>query len=279
MHLSLLASLALLFSIGQGQTHGEGEEGKSMGPVAFLWPADRPWDAADDNIGPCGSPEGVSNRTQFPLTQGSVALSIADEAYKVAFRISFSNNPTKQEDFEAITGNVSEIDPGHQCYKLNQIEGKTTGDNATIQMEYWAEFEGENDGKNQSFFACADVTFVQAKDFTTQVPCFNVTSEEFIEPTPSASPSASATGSSSGASSTSGVPAESGKGSSGGGLSTGAKAGIAVGAIVGGLGLIGAIAFFVFRRGKATGLKNKDAYELRAKKLNNDNEGTSTASA
>jgi hypothetical protein len=27
-------------------------------------------------------------------------------------------------------------------------------------MEYWSDFEGENDGKNQTFFACADIVSI-----------------------------------------------------------------------------------------------------------------------
>jgi|TARA_R110002003_G_scaffold110_1_gene9231 hypothetical protein len=50
-------------------------------------------------------------------------------------------------------------------------------------------------------------------------------------------------------------------------LSTGAKAGIAVGAIIAGLALVGAIGFLFWRRGKHAGLKGKDEYELRAKNL------------
>lgn len=63
-----------------------------MGPVAFMWPADRIWDAAHDNTAPCGSAVGPSNRTIFPLSQGSVALSIADDAYFVAFRLALGNS-------------------------------------------------------------------------------------------------------------------------------------------------------------------------------------------
>lgn len=75
----------------EAPTHGEGAEGTEMGPVAFLWPPDRNWTAAADNVGPCGSPAGPSNRTIFPLSQGSVALSIADDAYKIAFRLALGD--------------------------------------------------------------------------------------------------------------------------------------------------------------------------------------------
>jgi hypothetical protein len=101
-------------------------------------------------------------------------------------------------------------------------------------------------------------TFVETRDFTIQVPCFNVTSDDFVAPKPSSSPGLSA--------SPSAAPNTSGSGSSG--LSTGAKAGIAVGAVVVGLALFGAIGFLFWRRGRNAGLKGKDQYELRAKNLN-----------
>ena len=62
--LTLLALPRLALS---AEVHGEGAEGTVMGPVAFLWPADRPWSESQDNIGPCGSSASIANRTQFPL--------------------------------------------------------------------------------------------------------------------------------------------------------------------------------------------------------------------
>jgi hypothetical protein len=112
---------------------------------------------------------------------------------------------------------------------------------------------------------------VQAKDFTLQVPCFNVTSEDFDAPTPTENPTANPTGNTQ----SSGTAAAAGPGltepSSSEGLSAGAKAGIAVGAILGGL-ILAALAFFLYRRGKLTGIKAKQAYELRAKKLDTTTE-------
>jgi hypothetical protein len=93
-HLQHLFSLLLFFfSLDHvlAQTHGEGAEGTEMGPVAFMWPSDRIWDAAHDNTAPCGSAVGPSNRTIFPLQQGQVALSIADDAWFVAFRLAVGN--------------------------------------------------------------------------------------------------------------------------------------------------------------------------------------------
>lgn len=191
--------------------------------------------------------------------------------------------------------NITDVNPGHQCYSIDRLEGISAGTNATIQLEYWSEFEGENNGNNQSFFACADIvsssrfshgalatwgcmwasltdritdtfqTFVETIDFSIKVPCFNVTSDEFDAPTPSSSGSSpSNTGL---AGTQTDTPSSSPSSSGGGGLSTGAKAGIAVGSIIGGLAILGAVGFFLWRRGKNAGLKNKDAYELRAKSL------------
>ena len=80
-------------------------------------------------------------------------------------------------------------------------------------------------------------TFVEAKDFTIQVPCFNVTSDDF-EP-----PAATVTA----APSNGGAEASDGQD----GLSGGAKAGIAVGTVVGSLAVVGIIAFVVLRRRKS----------------------------
>lgn len=64
-----VVALATLARVVMAETtpHAAGAEGSVMGPVAFLWPEDRPWSADADNTAPCGSSSGVGNRTQFPL--------------------------------------------------------------------------------------------------------------------------------------------------------------------------------------------------------------------
>lgn len=68
-------------------------------------------------------------------------------------------DPTSQSEFtEQIVHNVTEIEPGHQCYKIDDLPSTVTaGSNATIQLEYWAEYEGENNDKNETFYVCADI--------------------------------------------------------------------------------------------------------------------------
>ncbi|KAK8022431.1 hypothetical protein PG993_013198 [Apiospora rasikravindrae] len=271
--LTVLASTCFQRTMAQ-QFHGQGVEGTEMGPVAFLWPNDRPWSAAADNVSPCGSASGVTNRTIFPLSQGEVALSIADEAYQVAFKIAYDNGkftqhiysrlsycrihymrltnqgtePRAQSDFgQQVVSNVTEIEPGHQCYKIAPIpESIKAGSNATIQLEYWASDAKEQGGAKQSFFACADVTFVEAKDFTLSVPCFNVTASDFGLAGPSGTPQPKTPTDEGGAS----TPAPAAH-AAGGGLTTGEKAGIAVGTIAGSFAVVGVLAFMLLRKKRA----------------------------
>ncbi len=56
------------FSTAVSAQHGASEDGK-MGPVGFLWPEDRAWNADHDNTGPCGSVAGVTVRTEFPISR------------------------------------------------------------------------------------------------------------------------------------------------------------------------------------------------------------------
>lgn len=63
----VLSVLNAFQHVQAAEVHGSGAEGTVMGPVAFLWPEDRPWSANADNSGPCGSSAGITNRTEFPL--------------------------------------------------------------------------------------------------------------------------------------------------------------------------------------------------------------------
>jgi hypothetical protein len=191
------------------------------------------------------------------------------------------DHTTQSEFNDQVVRNITEVAPSHQCYSIDRHEGIPAGTNATIQLEDWSDFEGENNGNNQSFFAFAEIvilnvnkyinkiltlpqTFVETNDFSVRVPCFNVTSNDFNTPTPDASASGSApfqTSSSANQSAFSNQPP------GGGGISTSVKAGIAVGAVLGGLAILGAVGFFVWRKGKNVGLHNREAYELRAKNL------------
>ena len=108
--MGLLASIvicccALAATCALGQEHGEEYE-KTMGPVAFLWPPDREWGAAQDNTAPCGSTASVVNRTEYPLRKlvpcpddacsfspvnGQIALVAQDESWYIQVAISHKN--------------------------------------------------------------------------------------------------------------------------------------------------------------------------------------------
>jgi len=54
--------------------------------------------------------------------------------------------------------NIVELDPGHQCYKLDSLAATITpGTNATLQMQYTSTYPGENNGQREPFYACADI--------------------------------------------------------------------------------------------------------------------------
>jgi hypothetical protein len=49
--------------------------------------------------------------------------------------------------------------------------------NATIQVRYTSDFFTN---ANETFYVCADIRYVDNRQFAAQIPCFNVTSEEFV---------------------------------------------------------------------------------------------------
>lgn len=75
-------------------------------------------------------------------------------------------DPTSESDFtEQVVSNVSSVQPGHQCYKLEDLpDTLSAGTNATIQLEYWSSYE---DGKNETFYACADIVSPTFSYFTS----------------------------------------------------------------------------------------------------------------
>ncbi|KAJ5126080.1 hypothetical protein N7448_005389 [Penicillium atrosanguineum] len=206
---ALLALASLCFS-----NVNAADDATDMGPAAFLWPSDRLWGAVQDNTAPCGSSAGVTNRTEFPLTNGEVSLVLQDESYNVNLAISYHDNPTSNKDFVTLvsSSNFPELEPGHACYAVpNPPSNITSGANATLQLSYLSTFDTDT---NSTYYACADIKYVPLASFTTNVLCFNVS-----ESTASSSSTSTSTSSSSKSSS--------------GGLSGGQIAGIVVGSVAG----------------------------------------------
>ena len=114
--------------------------------------------------------------------------------------------------------------------------------------------------------------FVEAVSFTTQVPCFNVTADEFVP----ASTSSSSVPTSTTAGQATASAAGGRKVTGSGGLSGGAKAGIAVGSIVG-AALIFAAVFVAIRRKRGSG-RDAEAVPALVEKNAKGNDGASVMS-
>lgn len=208
-------------------------EAPDMGPAAFLWPPDREWLSFHDNVAPCGTSAGPTNRTEFPLTGGLVSLVQQDEAFAVQLAISYDDEPKSNDDFDVLipSDRMKEVDPGHECLSIaNPPADVAVGSNATLQIKYTSEFDT---GVNETYYACADITYIDRANFATEFPCFNITEPE-ATPTASSVPVA-------------GSDQSSGDESSSGGLPGGAIAGIVIGAVVG-VTFIALVLFFLYRR-------------------------------
>jgi hypothetical protein len=177
-------------------------------------------------------------------------------------------DPRSNDDFEAIKAPIADLDPGHMCYPIpNPPSSVREGSNATVQIKYTADFSTD---LNETYYACADIQYVLIENFNTQVPCFNVSSDDFDLPDTSASPTASSAPQTT-SDDTESEPVSSNSGSS---LSGGAIAGIVVG-IVALLAVIGGL-FFIWGRKKQQKKHREQEGNVRAVKWTDD--GRSSAS-
>jgi hypothetical protein len=131
------------------------------------------------------------------------------------------------------------------------------GSNATLQIMYIADFDSP---ENQTFYACADIIYVEAADFNIQIPCFNATESDGTSSSHTAAPTSSTTSTA--------VPAQSGSGFSHD-LSGGAIAGIVVGVVV---GILVAASLLLYRERKQ---KNRLRRQLRSVRQGNGLDGQS----
>ncbi|GMF78506.1 unnamed protein product [[Candida] boidinii] len=161
--------------------HGS-EYSNTMGEIAMLYPDDREWSEDAETVAPCGSFASISNRSDFPLDDGFVALvAKTTSAWSVSLKISYNEDPTSNDDFdEWASGNVTnDVDIGHTCFYLpDQPSSVNVGDKATIQLLYMA----LEDDSNVTHYACADITFVEESVFKTStyaLSCFNATDDSY----------------------------------------------------------------------------------------------------
>ncbi|KAG8424884.1 hypothetical protein J3458_001640 [Metarhizium acridum] len=124
---------------------------------------------------------------------------------------------------------MAELDKGHTCVNLKISPSFVKpGSNATLQIKYVASFDKP---ENETFYACADITYVEFANFKEKVPCFNATvpddsKKDTPEPTSDASKNSDSTNS---------------------GLSGGNAAGVVID-VVDGVALIAAAALLIYRR-------------------------------
>lgn len=151
---------------------------------------------------------------------------------------------------------MADINPGHECVPIpNPPSDITAGSKATFQIKYIAQFDNPF---NQTFYACADITYVAPADFKTTIPCFNATLPKSGASTTSDT-GTGGTSSPAGAASSAPVPVPSTGGDKG--MSGGAIAGTVVGCVVG-VALLGAVAF-LWRRSQKLEHKLRQSRSMR----------------
>lgn len=159
-------------------------------------------------------------------------------------------DPTSNNDFETLIQekSIADLNPGHTCVQLPDAPSSVSaGDNATLQIIYRADWDAPH---NQTFYACADITYVSEANFNFEIPCFNATEpgddDKAAGATASGSPTATHLSNKETSESSEDDKEEKSSGGSKG-LSGGAIAGIVVGSVVGALAILGA-GLFLWRR-------------------------------
>ena len=151
-------------------------------------------------------------------------------------------DPKTDSDFQVLISSeaVKELNPGHQCLNItNPPSNIVAGANATLQVKYIS--DGLDNKLNETYYACADITYVAASSFNfASIPCFNAS----IPNAPR--PSTTSTADLSGADSSSAVQGEGASGTNSG-LSGGVIAGIVIGVVLG-VAALGVLLFFLYRR-------------------------------
>ncbi|RDA94675.1 hypothetical protein CP533_2458 [Ophiocordyceps camponoti-saundersi (nom. inval.)] len=177
----------------------------NMGPASMLWPLSRVWTRDMDNTAPCGSSAAIAQRTRFPMsmllvflvveseewkgrrmkiaeffrfTEGAkVSLVAQDDYYDSQISISYKKDPKENSDFTALTMNtasMNDLNPGHTCVDVPDAPTDlvSPGTNATIQVIYRSNWDKP---ENQTFYVCADITYVPLEEFDDNMMCFNAT--------------------------------------------------------------------------------------------------------
>ncbi|KAL2760965.1 hypothetical protein ACRALDRAFT_1059317 [Sodiomyces alcalophilus JCM 7366] len=257
---ALLGSLFVSTAVASSETTSD-----RMGAGAFVWPPDRPWINGHDEIAPCGSTDGVGERTPFPLTNGKLALVTQDATRAVHISVSYKDDPKTMDDFETFFDphQIGTLDLGHTCISVPDPPSNIkAGMNATFSLLYVANFE-ENPAFRSTHYACADVSFVEFSAFDDAIPCFNATT---ADPEVKVDGDVEVTVTDAHGN----VPhTASDFKSPSSGLSKGTIAGAVVGAAAG-VSIIAAVGFWLFRRNKQKKQLNEQMRQVDAEKAHSD---------
>ena len=185
-----------------------------------------------------------------------------------------SADPTSNDNFSTLVpaSDFPELEPGHECYSVpNPPSDINAGSSATLQLSYISESDTD---ANQTFYACADIIYVELSSFTTSVPCFNVSVDD---PTITSSAVAGGSATATSTSALGSTSSSSSHSSHNNDLSGGAIAGTVIGSVAGAALVVGGI--FVLWRRYAHKVKRNKAVELRMNELTNPTKSTASSDA
>lgn len=143
-----------------------------------------------------------------------------------------------------------DLDLGHTCVTVDDSHPSLkVGDNATLQIKYISEFDTP---RNQTFYACADIVYVDDIPYDMSSRCFNATQPDTGDSDSSKDSDKSGSDDNDDDADKDESGSNDSSSSSGGGgksgLSGGAIAGIVVGSLAGVAGLAAAAIFFNRKR-------------------------------
>ena len=85
------------------------------------------------------------------------------------------SDPESNDDFETLIDVLAfrDLELGHTCITVEDSHSSLSpGENATLQIKYISEFDTP---RNQTFYACADIYYVEHLPYDMDARCFNAT--------------------------------------------------------------------------------------------------------
>ncbi|KAH7274023.1 hypothetical protein FSOLCH5_001098 [Fusarium solani] len=231
---------------GQSTTYVEFPRGNNYVPVYYM---------SEGTAAIKYSTNDIVLKNIYWQTTGSGGNKIANAAYK-----SGDDNPELTKGFQKVTDDQLTL-------LLDEAILKGYFDKTMEILVDWESEDKKFTGNTRSLYF--SVSNKSQTDTTLQEKIVaSASSEVSLETTTAATATSSASATDSASSS----------GGGGGGLSTGAKAGIAVGAVIGGLLIIGALAFFLLRRRRRSKQLGEDYTSQQAYTVDKETHGRATDS-